>query len=616
LLYIKEVIRNLINKGSTGPGDCGMGVDIYPPMKKNVEKRSWAAWIRISPWVIMGSLIVLVPIFIFMTMESIKTQRKNMILTLSEKGDTLIRSFEAGTRTGMMGVGWSGLNVQRLIMETAEPPGILYILITDKDGKIVAHNEPGNIGKLHEPELHKNTIGNTVQWRILKTAEGKPVFEVYRKFNPSQGRVLEFRHRKLSHDWFFPHMLPHMENPPVQTIFVGLNMEPIEQVIQENIKQKIIVAIILMMYGLLGIASIAIAQNYRSAKTSLSRIKAFSDTLVQNMPIGLIFISEKGALSALNDVSEKLLTITSRNAVGRKASEILPREIIKLINELKSPHDISSRDLPIPSQDKTMIFEASASILMDADGTFLGHIVLLRDITEIEDLKREVERKERLASIGSLAAGVAHEIRNPLSSIKGFATYFKERYRDTQEDQKIADIMIGEVERLNRVISQLLEFARPMDLRKESTSIADLVNRSLEMIEKQAAAKDISINRTGLSHNHRYIRIDSDKIGQVMLNVFLNAIEAMDEGGTLFVSIQNDEEHSKLHIRVSDTGHGIASEDIPHVFDPYFTTKQSGTGLGLAIVHKIIEAHEGDIRVESIQGQGTAILITLPTGGE
>jgi two-component system, NtrC family, sensor histidine kinase HydH len=478
-------------------------------MDKDKMKYSKTGWIHISPWVIMGSLLVMIPIFIFTTMESIETQRKNMILTLSEKGDTLIRSFEAGTRTGMTNTDWGGANVQRLIMEIAEQPDILYILITDKDGKIVAHNQPDNIGKLHEPEMHKmHTIGATALWRIKKASSGKQVFEVYRSFNPAQGK--EICKKKDcppgSSDWFSPHMLAHPLELPKQVIFVGLNMDPYEQVIRETIKQKIIVAVILLMYGLLGIVSIVIAQNFRLTKASLSN--------------------------------------------------------------------------------------------------------------EIEDLKQEVERKERLASIGSLAAGVAHEIRNPLSSIKGFATYFKERYKNIPEDQKIADIMIGEVERLNRVISQLLEFARPMNLRKESTSIPELMNRSLDMIAKQAAAKNITINRDSLAGDLHFASIDPDKIGQVLLNVFLNAIEAMDEGGTLLVSIQNDAKKQKLHIRVSDTGHGIASGDIPHVFDPYFTTKQSGTGLGLAIVHKIIEAHEGEIKVESAPEQGTSVFITLPSGDE
>ena len=584
-------------------------------MDNNNSIHSKKAWIRISPWVIMGSLIVMVPIFIFTTMESIRTQRKNMYHMLSEKGDALIRSFEAGTRTGMMGLGWSGTQVQRLIMETAEEPDILYILITDKDGKIVAHNQPMNIGKTYGLDIDQARLSHILKGRVIKDEKGRQSFEVYRRFHPSRSGMIILKRKRPLRDWFYPHMLPQMERPPVQSIFIGLNMQPVEQIISESIKQRIFLAVILSMYGLLGIVAIVIAQNYRSTKASLSRIKAFSDTLVDNMPIGLIFIDQEGNIVTLNDVSEGLLMVTTADTAGKKAEEVLPEQITKLIEDIQNPHDIAVRDLRIPLLDKVMVYEASASFLTDEDHKFLGYIVLLRDITEIEQLKREIERKERLAAIGSLAAGVAHEIRNPLSSIKGFATYFKERYRDIPEDQRIAGIMVGEVERLNRAISQLLDLSRPMDLRMKETSLVELVNSSLEMIEKQALERKISIDRSGLPTDPCYAEVDPDKTGQVLLNLFLNAMEAMTGGGTLTVAIRHDELSSSFSIHVSDTGGGISQEDLPHIFDPYFTTKQSGTGLGLAIVQRIIEAHGGEITIESTPGQGTTAILGIPEAG-
>lgn len=585
-------------------------------MDNERNRGSKKAWIRISPWVIAGSLVVMAPIFIFITAESVRTQRNNMYLMLSEKGNALIRSFEAGTRTGMLGMNWGGAQVQRLIMETAEEPDIVYILITDKDGKIVAHNLPLNIGKIHEPDLHKNPVKTTPTWRILTLSNGKRVFEVYRRFHPSRGGMFMLKRKRPFHDWFYPHMLPQIEKQPVQTIFVGLDMEPVERIIRESIKQKIILAIALLMYGLLGIVSIVIAQNYRSAKVSLSRIKAFSDTLVDNMPIGLVVIGEKGDIVTLNDVSEELLVISSADAQGKRARDMLPGQIMDLIGGIRSPHDIAVQDIHMDLHDRRRVCEASASLLRDEDNHFLGHIVLLRDITEIEHLKREMERKERLASIGSLAAGVAHEIRNPLSSIKGFATYFKERYRDTPDDQRIADIMVGEVERLNRVIGQLLDFARPMDLRKEPRPLLDIVNRSLDTVEKQAQERGITIHRPHPSAEPCIAEVDPDKIGQVMLNCLLNAMEAMEGGGALSVSVDCDEKPSRFCIIIHDTGHGIPADDLPQIFVPYFTSKQSGTGLGLAIVHKIMEAHGGEIKVESVQGQGTTVTLIIPSGGD
>jgi two-component system sensor histidine kinase HydH len=253
-----------------------------------------------------------------------------------------------------------------------------------------------------------------------------------------------------------------------------------------------------------------------------------------------------------------------------------------------------------------------ATVLEEGAGDFLGYVILFRDITEILHLKKEMERSRHLASLGSLAAGVAHEIRNPLSSIKGFATFFKERYQENPEDRKTAEIMIQEVERLNRVISQLLEFARPMDMNRRWDAIQEIIRHTLKMIESEAGEKGISIH-ADIPPEPENIFIDTDRITQVMLNLYLNAIGAMDNGGTLHVvvSMLNNR---MVQIDVSDTGAGIDKENLPRIFDPYFTTKPSGTGLGLAIVYRIIEAHNGEIRVESERGKGTKVSVFLPTG--
>jgi two-component system sensor histidine kinase HydH len=257
--------------------------------------------------------------------------------------------------------------------------------------------------------------------------------------------------------------------------------------------------------------------------------------------------------------------------------------------------------------------DISISSFEDDTGAIWGQIVLFRDLTEVRGLQREIETNRRLASIGMLAAGVAHEIRNPLSSIKGFATYFKERYRNHPEDQKTAEIMIQEVDRLNRVITQLLEFARPLAIQKKRTPLQILINHSLQMIETQAQEKNIEIEKSFASEPLEAV-VDPDRMSQVLLNLYLNAMQSMEgKGGLLTVSLSREKgPPPSVKISVKDTGTGIAKEDLEHVFDPYFTTKQSGTGLGLAIVHKIIESHQGEIRVESEPGHGTTVSFYLP----
>jgi two-component system sensor histidine kinase HydH len=208
---------------------------------------------------------------------------------------------------------------------------------------------------------------------------------------------------------------------------------------------------------------------------------------------------------------------------------------------------------------------------------------------------------------------VAHEIRNPLSSLKGFATYFKEKYQTNDRDQDIARIMIQEVDRLNRVVSQLLEFSRPMRLHLQTAPLKPLVEDAFRLIDPQAGAACVTTIFEMADEQRRRSRMDVDKMQQVLLNLFYNALDAMPDGGRLTVRV-TDVENQAICLEVQDTGTGIPPKDQPHVFEPYFSTKKAGTGLGLAIVHNIIEAHQGKIEITSRQGEGTRVRITWPAG--
>jgi two-component system sensor histidine kinase HydH len=217
--------------------------------------------------------------------------------------------------------------------------------------------------------------------------------------------------------------------------------------------------------------------------------------------------------------------------------------------------------------------------------------------------------------LGNLAAGVAHEVRNPLSSIKGFATYFRERFGDDPKDRDTATIMIQEVERLDRVIGQLLEFARPSTLKIRRVPVADLIQHSLKLIEGDARAAGIEVT-SQVPSDLNSIPMDRDRMSQVLLNLYLNSIQAMNEGGALEVNVARDADTKRMKIIVADNGRGMDPADQERVFDPYFTTKSDGTGLGLAIVHRIMEAHGGEIEVRSELGRGTTVTLILPGARE
>lgn len=231
---------------------------------------------------------------------------------------------------------------------------------------------------------------------------------------------------------------------------------------------------------------------------------------------------------------------------------------------------------------------------------------------KVVGLEREVVRQERLAALGTLAAGVAHEIRNPLSSIRGFATYFGQKFAPESKDRELAQVMIGEVDRLNRVVSELLELTHPAEPRLELTDPAELFRHALMLVEGERLAGQISVT-TRFQAMPRVL-LDRDRILQALLNLLLNAIQAMPPGGTLTVATSRLRD--RLELRVADSGPGIPAEHLGRVFDPYFTTRNKGTGLGLPTVAKIVEAHGGRVRILSAAGQGTEVVVELPWRGE
>jgi two-component system, NtrC family, sensor histidine kinase HydH len=578
-------------------------------MKKFTKKHL----VGIPPWVIFGAVIVLVPIFVFWTIENIGKQKENATFMLLEKGAALIKSFEAGARTGRMH--GRSFQLQNLLLETSQQQDISYIVITDIEGTIMAHSDPSKIGKIYETvvDIQKIYASQKLEWRKVKTHENATIFEVFRKFSPTR-RYFRKQHDSMTNAEHAKPDLPILKNSPEigQVIFLGLDMSRVEAARIEDVRRTILMAIILLLIGFAGIVTLFLSQAYRTTKSSLAKIKVFSETVIKNMPFGLIATDENGKIAYFNQEAESILHISNQRVMGKNPGQVLPEKFWAYSRDLTENESEIERDISFSLDgERTVSLEFNVSSLKGDSGEFLGDIVLFRDLTEINNLKMEIEKNQRLASLGNLAAGVAHEIRNPLSSIKGFATYFKERYKDIPDDKKTAEIMVQEVERLNRVISQLLEFASPVKIHKKSVSMVTLIQHSLKMIEGHAREKNIEI-KTDLDHHTKDLYIDPDKINQVFLNIYLNAIEAMENNGTLYVRLTEDKKNNMAKVEISDTGKGIIKEDLTHIFDPYFTTKQSGTGLGLAIVHKIIESHKGEIRVESERGAGTTVTIFLP----
>jgi two-component system sensor histidine kinase HydH len=547
----------------------------------------------ISVWVAVSAIAVLALILGMMIFMQSQQRKDQAVILFVEKGDTLIRSFEAALRNPPDRKE-DEFYLQKLLMETAQQPDIDYLIVTDDEGRILADSDPSMVGRPYglDLDVKKAAQSGEIRWRQTANPEGAGTFEVYRGFSTG---------------------LPdgvHGDRRPL-IVFVGFNMEKIEKASREDTVRIVMRAVILMLIGSLAIVSLFLVQAYRLTRSSLSRVTVFSEALVKHMPVGLLAVDQVGKIVACNVQAQGLFPSAYPDAVGRKAADLLPAQLSQLFDRINEKTRLVEEDITLPSgKEGNQVWEAVAAAFSGEDVPE-GKILLARNVTAIRQLEKEVARSRHLNAIGSLAAGVAHEIRNPLSSIKGFAVYFRQRLSGNKEDEETADIMIAETERLNRVISQLLEFARPLTLKKEPTNMMDLVRHTIRLVEAEAWKNAVAIDIQAYEDLPLAI-IDPDKIKQVLLNIFLNALSAMPDGGRLSVELAAQKDN--MDVTVSDTGTGIKEEDLPLIFDPYFTSKPAGTGLGLAVVQKIMDAHGGVVHMESRAGSGTKVTLRLFIG--
>lgn len=577
---------------------------------KQKPKGRWH--LHTSPWAIIGSVIILLIVVVVFAAQNYSREKQYMSRILAEKGAVIAKAVEAGARTGMMGMMWGGSQVQKLIEETAQLPGVLYITVTNRDGLVQASSNRELVGTrlagLLVPGVQPS---ETISWRFKEIGNQQQSFEVSRAFALIAGQDGGMHHQNGAimsqcDDWCSPGGGGGGE----KVILIGLDPRPFENAAREDIRNTVVISGVLIVLGMAGFISLFWLQSYRTTQRSLQDTSAIADQVVKSLPVGLVATDKDGKISIYNKAAERITGLDLKNARGNEPAGFMPANFCGLREYLDRGESIFEKEMECEfTADKIVPISISGSSIVNEEGTFVGQVLILRDLGEIRRLEEEVRRKEKLAAIGGLAAGVAHEIRNPLSSIKGIASYYKGKFADDSEDKEMAGVMIEEVDRLGRVISQLLEFARPAELNLRPANLNEILEHSARLVKQEAIAKNIRID-LNLTPKGEPVVVDPDRLTQCFLNLCLNGLQAMENGGHLTIS--SFIENGSFAIDIKDSGSGISADDLAKIFDPYFTTKTKGTGLGLAIVHKIVEAHQGQVKVRSTLGQGTVFSILLP----
>jgi two-component system nitrogen regulation sensor histidine kinase GlnL len=352
------------------------------------------------------------------------------------------------------------------------------------------------------------------------------------------------------------------------------------------------------------------------------------EQILTGLEDGVITVDREGKISYFNEAAEVLTELSSSQALQKTVSQLFKREswLSELVKKSRPPRQESTRgegDL-VTRWGRKVPVSLMASPLQDRHGNFLGSILVLRDLKHRRELEEDLKRADRLAMVGTLAAGLAHEIRNPLGGIKGAAQLLKRSLDRDSALLEYADIMIREVDRVDKLIEQLLDLSRPAKLELAALNIHEILADVL-LLQAQAPEERKTKVKKQFDPSLPPIRGDRAQLTQVFVNLVKNACEAMTGGGTLTVTTRvetdfhiRDQETGRnklIWVDIQDDGAGINDEDLPHIFSPFFSTKHNGTGLGLALCYRIIKEHGGLIRVDSAPGMGTTFKVSLVVAG-
>ncbi|MGN6184284.1 MAG: two-component system sensor histidine kinase NtrB, partial [Thermoanaerobaculia bacterium] len=348
-------------------------------------------------------------------------------------------------------------------------------------------------------------------------------------------------------------------------------------------------------------------------RQNLAELRALNQNVVESIPSGLITLSSFGTASFVNPAGSEILQRDPSEILGRHVTELgfFTIEGWNKTREELAIGVVVRRELdPFAAGEHQRVIGFAVSPLSTLEGQSAGYTVIFQDLTEMKKLESEVRLKDRMAAVGELSAGIAHEIRNPLAAIAGSVQVLKNSKSLTPQEQRLMSIVLKESERLNKSISDFLRFVRPQEKHAVDFDVAvslaetlDLLQNSPELQQEHAIIRDI----TPPSY---FIVGDPDQIRQVFWNIARNAVQAMPRGGTL--TVRTTIEDRSYRIVFADSGRGMSAADLQRLFQPFRTNFPSGTGLGMAISYRIIQEHGGRIDVMSQEGEGTSISISLP----
>ncbi len=599
---------------------------------------------------IVVGIVILAAAVGAVSLKDINRGRRQVEDVLERQGAAVARFLFADLHANLLGPGWQRGRLELFFEQAGSRREVAYVALLDDHGKVLAHSDRELIGTQWPDDLTPHfgkpsplvapDIGpsGTHAAGSFVSFMGSRVYQFSAALDVTPRELASVRPIRRGRG--IP--LPRPETPPVEerlsdllgrpvtadeqvrlVFVVAFESSQLEAAFFASRNHTLLMASILMIVGGAAIYFLFVLAGYRSAETALANMRSYTTNVIESMASGLVSVSPEGRVVTVNSMAGSLLGLGDRDVSGRKLSEVLdvgPRSVAEALNRLvRGERDVVEAEAELRVGDERLPVSLSASSLIDENDRTSGAVILFQDLREVEELKAEVERARHLAAIGRLAAGVAHEVRNPLSSLKGFAQFLRGKFKPGSDEERYSDIMIEEVERLDRVVQELLDFAKPVEPVRRAADPNALVEEALALVSEDAGFRNVSIVRR-MTADLPPVLVDQFQMRQALLNILLNAIEAMGGGGTLTVETAlgadpdapSTDSAGQVSMSVTDTGPGLNVDELDKLFEPFYTTKQKGTGLGLTIVSRLVEQNGGHISISSAVGEGTTFSLRFP----
>jgi two-component system sensor histidine kinase PilS (NtrC family) len=385
-------------------------------------------------------------------------------------------------------------------------------------------------------------------------------------------------------------------------------------------REDLVFRIMVFLGGLVSVGSLGVglARQRRKAGERLvmhqqmvGDLASLHQNTIRCLSSGLVTTTLDGTITTMNDAACEILGLEGQPLIGQKLASHIPALDAVLARAGALGRVLRDEVDAIRADGLGRRLGLSATPLSDHAGTVIGRVIHFQDLTDLRRMELAVARSEHLATIGRLAANIAHEIRNPLASISGAVEVLKRLPGADAEASNLVDIAVREVDRVNALITNFLDFARPRTDERQRLDLGEMVGEIAKIFEQERRTMEVELRlqaQPGI-----FVEAASGQMQQVLWNLLRNAVDAMPKGGTIHVGVGGKNTDSpEAFLSVRDTGSGIASEHLDHIFEPFFSRKPGGTGLGLATTARIIEAHKGTIEVESRPGQGATFTVRLP----